>query len=154
MVNVKEVPADLFIAELARYLKENVKTVKPPAWASYVKTGSFREKIPEDPEWWYVRAASVLRKLYISGEPIGLNTLRVVYGGLKRRGSAPPHFRRAGGAILRTILHQLESAGLVTKVEKKGRVLTPKGYSLLDSIADKVFKEVVAVNPELKRYGG
>ncbi|MEM2004803.1 MAG: 30S ribosomal protein S19e [Zestosphaera sp.] len=153
MVHVKEVPADLFIEELAKYLEENVKTVKPPAWSAFAKTGSIKEKVPESSNWWYVRAASILRKLYISDEPIGVGSFRNIYGGLKKRGSAPPHFRRSGSSIVRHMLHQLEVAGLVTKVEKRGRILSPKGRSILDNIANKVFEKLVAVRPEMSKYG-
>ncbi len=154
MVTVKEVPADMFIKALATYLKNNVPEVRPPPWAKFVKTGPHKEKPPEDPDWWYYRAASILRKLYISGEPIGIETFRVIYGGLQRRGVAPPHFRKAGGSHIRKILQQLEKANLVTKEGNKGRVLTPKGRSLLDRIAYEVFKEAVKHIPELKKYGG
>ncbi len=154
MVTVKEVPADMFIKALANYLKENVPEVRPPPWAMFVKTGPNREKPPEDMDWWYYRAASILRKLYISGEPIGIETFRVIYGGLQRRGVAPPHFRRAGGSHIRKILQQLERAGLVTKEGNKGRVLTPRGRSLLDKIAYEVFEEAVKHIPELKKYRG
>ena len=154
MVTVKEVPADVFIKALAKYLKENVPEVRPPSWALFVKTGPYKEKPPEDPDWWYYRAASILRKLYVSGEPIGIETFRTIYGGLQRRGVAPPHFKKAGGSHIRKILQQLERAGLVVKEGNKGRVLSPKGRSLLDKIAYEVFKEVVKYIPELKKYGG
>lgn len=153
MVTVKEVPADMLINHLAKYLKENVPQVTVPQWALFVKTGSFKERLPEDPDWWYYRAASILRKLYISGEPIGIETFRTIYGGLKRRGVKPPHFRKASGSIIRTILQQLEKAGLVMKIPRKGRVLTPKGRALLDSIAYEVFKELIKIKPEMIKYG-
>ncbi len=154
MVTVKEVPTDAFIKALAKYLKENVPEVRPPPWALFVKTGPHKEKPPEDPDWWYYRAASILRKLYVSDEPIGIETFRTIFGGLQRRGVAPPHFKKAGGSHIRKILQQLERAGLVMKEGNKGRVLTPKGRSLLDKIAYEVFKEVVKYIPELKKYGG
>lgn len=46
MTSVKEVPADMLITELARYLKENVPQVKPPVWAPFVKTGANKERPP------------------------------------------------------------------------------------------------------------
>ena len=152
MVTVKDVPADRLIDALAKYIKANVPQVKPPPWALFVKTGSHRERVPDNPDWWYYRAASILRKLYLAEKPIGIETFRVIYGGLKRRGSAPPHFRKCGGSHIRLILQQLEKAGLVAKTPK-GRILTPKGRSLLDSIAYQIFLEVVKVIPELKKYG-
>jgi small subunit ribosomal protein S19e len=153
VVNVKEVPASMFIEELAKYLKENVKSVRPPEWALFVKTGPHKERVPDNADWWYLRAASVLRKLYVSGEPVGVGTLRNVYGGLKRRGSAPPHFRRSGSSIIRHVLHQLEAAGLVVKVGRRGRALSPSGKSLMDSVASEVFKKLVESRPELSKYG-
>lgn len=152
MVDVREVPADIFIKYLANYLKSNVPAVKPPSWALYVKTGSFKTGVPENPDWWYFRAASLLRKLYISGTPVGVGTLRVVYGGLKRRGSAPPHFRKASGSHIRHILQQLEAAGYVAKIRGGGRVLTPKAISLLTRIAYDVLQESVKLIPDLAKY--
>ncbi len=154
MVTVKEVPADRYIRALADYLKRNVRQVKPPEWALFVKTGPHKERVPDDPDWWYVRAASIMRKLYIAGKPVGVERLRTVYGGLKERGCRPPHFRKAGGSHIRKILQQLERAGLVTKKGNKGRVLTPKGRSVMDKIAGEVFNEVVKEIPELSKYGG
>lgn len=153
MVSVKEVPADLFISRLAEKLREEIgDRISPPPWAIYVKTGVSRERPPDTMDWWYVRAASILRKLYISGEPLGIDTLRTIYGGRKRRGSAPPHFRKAGGSIIRKILQQLERAGLVAKT-RKGRVLTPKGRSYLDNVAFEVYREAINKHPELIKYG-
>ncbi len=154
MVTVKEVPADLLIRTLATYLKENVPSVKPPAWAMYVKTGPCKERVPDNPDWWYVRAASIMRKMYISGEPVGIETFRTIYGDLKNRGSAPEHFKKAGGSHIRKILQQLEEAGLVMKVGNKGRTLTPAGRSLMDKLANQLFMELVKKRPELRKYGG
>ncbi len=152
MVDVREVPADMFIKYLANYLKSSVPAVKPPSWASYVKTGSFKTGVPENPDWWYFRAASLLRKLYVSGTPVGVGALKVVYGGLKRRGSAPPHFKEASGSHIRHMIQQLETAGYVVKVRGKGRVLTPRATSLLTRIANEVFQESVKLIPDLAKY--
>jgi len=152
MVTVRDVPAPLLIDRLAQYLKNNVDYVKPPPWALFVKTGPHRERVPDNQEWWYYRAAAILRKLYLAEEPIGLGTFRTIFGGLKRRGSAPPHFRKCGGSHIRTILQQLEKAGLVAKTPR-GRIITPKGRKLLDSIAHEIFKTLVKSIPELSKYG-
>lgn len=63
MVTALEVPADRLIEKLAKYLKENVPNVKPPPWSIFAKTACYKERVPENPDWWYVRAASILRKL-------------------------------------------------------------------------------------------
>ena len=153
MVTALDVPADLLIRAVARKLKEEYGDyVKPPVWAFFVKTGVHKERPPQDPDWWYVRAASMLRKMYKSGEPIGIETFRVIYGGRMNRGVAPEHFAKAGGSIIRKILQQLEAAGLVVKVPGKGRTLSPQGRSLLDRTAREIMEKLVKEYPELGRY--
>ncbi len=141
MPTVHDVPADLFIERLSKYLKSSIPEVRPPEWSAYVKTGVHREMAPQNPDWWYIRSASMLRKLYVRG-PLGVSRLRKLYGGRKRRGVAPAHFRRGGGAIARRILQQLEAAGLVTKTGLKGRSISPKGRSLLDALSTQIKKEL------------
>ncbi len=152
MVTALEVPADRLIERLASYLKNNVPQVKPPEWAYFVKTGAHKEKPPSDPDWWYYRAASILRKLYKSSEPIGIETFRTIYGGRKNYGSAPEHFVKGSGSIVRKILQQLEQARLVRKVRGKGRILTPQGRALLDRLAFEIMIELVKEQPELVKY--
>lgn len=137
-----DVPAQTFIEKLARHLKENVDEVEPPPWALYVKTGAHVQRPPQNPDWWYVRCASLLRKLYIHG-PLGVERLRGEYGGRKDYGVRPEHAVKAGGAILRKALQQLEAAGLVEKFQTKGRRLTREGRKLLEMLAEEVGKTVV-----------
>ena len=151
MTTVYDVPADVLIERVATYFKVNVEEIRPPEWAAYVKTGSHVERPPQNPDWWYIRCASLLRKLYLNG-PIGVTRLRKMYGGRKRRGTRPEHFRKAGGSIIRHALQQLEKAGFVTKKDREGRVLTPRGRSLLDAMAARIKKELERENPELRKY--
>ncbi len=151
MVTALEVPADLLIERLAEKLRK-MPQIRPPAWAYYAKTGAHKERPPEDPEWWYYRAASLLRKLYKRGTPVGLERLRTAYGGRVNRGVAPEHFAKAGGSAIRKVLQQLERAGLVRRVRGKGRVLTDKGRSLLDNTAYEIMKELAEKNPSLRKY--
>jgi small subunit ribosomal protein S19e len=138
MVTVKEVEAQKLITKLAERLEE-VEEVKAPEYAAYVKTGVSRERPPEQDNWWMIRSASILRKIYIKPK-IGVSKLRKAYGGRKNLGHKPEHRRLASGSIIRRILHQLEAAGLVKKEpgsDKRplGRVLTPKGQKFLDETA-------------------
>ncbi|MEM2088407.1 MAG: 30S ribosomal protein S19e [Thermoproteota archaeon] len=132
-VHVKAVPADELIERLAEHLRENFKEVEAPQWALFVKTGSHKQRPPDRLDWWYLRAASILRKLYVKG-PIGVSKLRKIYGGRKKYPMRRAHKVKAGGAIIRHILQQLEAAGLITK-SNRGRWLTPKGVSLLDKLS-------------------
>jgi len=146
-----DVPPSLLIDRLARYLKENVDEVKPPDWAPFVKTGIHAQRPPENPDWWFIRCASLLRKIYVEG-PIGIEHLRSKYGGRKDRGTRPEHTVKGSGAIIRKALQQLEAAGYVQTLKGKGRVVTPKGRSLLDSLSTEIKRELEREMPELKKY--
>ena len=148
-----DVPASKFIDRLAKYLRENVDEVQPLPWAAFAKTGNHVEKQPQNPNWWYTRSASVLRKVYIHG-PIGLEKLRADYGGRKNNGVKKNHVVKAGGSNIRKILQQLETAGLIQTFKPKGRVMSPKGRKLLQEVAGDLNKEIVKTIPELKKYQG
>lgn len=147
MTTVYDVPADLLITRVAEKLKD---MVVPPEWAKYVKTGVHKERSPEQDDWWYLRLASIFRRIYIDG-PVGIERLRTYYGGRKRRGSKPPKFRKGSGAIVRNALHQLEQLGFVKKT-REGRVVTPMGRSFLDKIATELKSELVSQLPALEKY--
>jgi small subunit ribosomal protein S19e len=153
LITPYDVPASKFIEKLAKYLRDNVDEVQPPEWASVAKTGSHVEKQPQNPAWWYVRGASILRKVYVHG-PIGLEKLRADYGGRKDFGTKPEHAVKAAGSNIRKILQQLEATGLVQKAASKGRIMTPKGRKLLKEISEDLHKDMLKVNPELRKYQG
>ncbi|MBI2651598.1 30S ribosomal protein S19e [Candidatus Woesearchaeota archaeon] len=130
------------LVEKASEELKKVDSIKPPAWSPFVKTGVFKERPPFKNDWWYARAASVLRQVY-RYSPIGVSKLRTKYGGKKNRGYKTEHFYKGSGSILRKILQQLEAAGFVKKdVRKghKGRAITAKGKKFLDDIATKISK--------------
>jgi small subunit ribosomal protein S19e len=152
VVSVKDVPPRLLIERVAAYLQERVPKVSPPPWAPYVKTGSHAERPPQEPDWWYRRCASLLRKLYLRG-PLGIESLRDEYGGRKRRTKhRVAHHRPAGGSIIRKALQQLEAAELVVRQGNRGRALSPKGRKLLDRLSTEIFKELVKEHPQLAKY--
>lgn len=137
MVTAREVDAKKFNEKLKEGLKK-FEEIKPLPWSLFVKSGVHKERPPEQEDFWYIRAASILRRLYLNG-PVGVERLRTYYGGRKERGTKPARFRKASGNIIRKILQQLEKAGLVEK-NKKGRKLSKKGISFLDRIAYEVKK--------------
>ena len=137
MVSVQEVNADQLIQQVSVKLKENNK-IKAPAWAEYVKTGAHAERHPDNPDWFYVRCASMLRKLYIE-QNVGVGKLRSWYGGRKNRGVKPEKHVDASANVIRKAFQQLEAAGLVKK-DTVGRTITPKGRSLLDKTTLEVKK--------------
>jgi small subunit ribosomal protein S19e len=151
LITPNDVPASKLIEKLAKYLKENADAVTPPTWASMAKTGTHVEKQPQDPDWWYVRSASLLRKIYIHG-PIGIEKLRADYGGRKNYGVKPSHAAKAGGSTVRKALQQLETAGYVETFKPRGRKLTREGRKLLQELAEELSRELVKELPELEKY--
>jgi small subunit ribosomal protein S19e len=122
---------------------KKLKLVQPTPWSKFVKTGTHRSNLPDNEDWWYFRSAAILRSIAKLG-PIGTQKLRTKFGGKKVRGYQPEEFRKASGSIIRKILQQLEKSGLIKQAKKgvhHGRVLTPKGTSLLDKIAIQIAKK-------------
>jgi small subunit ribosomal protein S19e len=150
MTTVYDVPSENLIKKLAEKLKA-IEVCKQPEWAPFVKTGVNREKAPTDPDWWYVREAAILRKVYVKG-PIGTMHLRAEFTGTRDRGSKPNIAKMSSGSIVRTALQQLEEAQLVRTVKGKGREVTPAGRKLLDNTAYEVLKEVIKDHPDLGKY--
>jgi small subunit ribosomal protein S19e len=151
LVTPNDVPASRLVEKLAKYLKENVDAVTPPAWASFAKTGAHVEKQPQDSGWWYTRCASLLRKIYVHG-PMGIEKLRARYGGRKNRGVKAQHTTKAGGATVRKALQQLESAGYIETLKPRGRRVTAAGRKLLQELAEELNRELVKELPELEKY--
>ena len=132
MVSARNADQQKLVTAMSGDLKQSIQM---PDWAKFVKTGMSRERQPEQPDWFYLRSASILRKIYNDG-PVGTEKLRSYYGGVHRRGHKPARFAKGGGKLIRTILQQLEVAGYVAKAEKnRGRIVTPKGQKFVDNAA-------------------
>jgi small subunit ribosomal protein S19e len=132
-VGMKEIPAEGVIDKAAEKMKP-MDEFRPPEWALFVKTGAHRQRPPQDPDWWWIRSAAVLRKISMKGG-MGVSLLRKEYGGRKNKGHKPEHKYRASGAVLRKILQQLEAAGFVAKDKKSGRKVTREGIAFLSAAA-------------------
>lgn len=130
-----DIEPGLYVDKLAKKLEE-IDELKMPEWANFVKTSSGKQRPPVKADWWYKRAASILRQIYIRGT-VGIGRLSVRYGTRKNRGMRPERFRRASTKIIRKIMQACEKAGLLerTKDEKSSRKLTKKGKQFLDSAA-------------------
>lgn len=139
MPTPREVPGRQFIDKVADYLKANVGEVSPPRWSEFIKTGVQRERAPQGNDWWYTRSASLMRKLYFHG-PVGVQRLRVEYGGRLGRKRGREQSKPGGGSAIREPLQQLEKAGLVTRDGTEGRRLSKEGLKLLNKIAGDLAK--------------
>ncbi|KAL1956735.1 hypothetical protein VTO42DRAFT_6885 [Malbranchea cinnamomea] len=139
-VTVRDVDAQKFIAAYAQFLKRQGK-LPIPAWVDTVKTSNAKELPPQSIDWFYVRAASVARHIYLR-KTVGVGRLRKVHGGTKNRGSRPSHHVDASGAVDRKILQALEAIGVVEQDEEKGgRRITQSGQRDLDRIARTTLEE-------------
>ena len=136
MTTVYDVPAEPLIRGVAGKLKGEA-TIQPPQWAAFVTTGIHTEKPPVEKDWWHVRAAAVLRKVYVMG-PVGTERLRSEFGGARDRGVKPNRAKKGSGSVIREALQQLEKAGYVESVKGEGRRVSAKGRSLLDNTAHEV----------------
>merc|ERR1719453_1894178 len=119
---VKDVDAHLFVKAYAAHLK---------------KTGITKEQAPYDADWFYVRAASMARQIYLH-KGLGVGAFKRCYGGRKPRGTCKEHFANSSGSVARHVLKQLESAGLVEmndEGDEKGRKISEVGQRDLDVIA-------------------
>lgn len=130
-MSIYVVSPEKLIEIIAEKLKEYPE-ISPPKGSEFWKTAFFKELAPADSEnFWYIRSASLLRKVKKYG-PIGVNKLRKFYGGKNRKGKGLHHSARGSGKIIRVALQQLENAKLIEVKDKKGRVLSSEGTSLLE----------------------
>ena len=134
MTDIRSINPEKFNKSLAEALK-NIDEFKEPEWLAFVKSGTHKSRPVTEPDFWQKRAASILRQIYIR-KIVGVQRLRTRYGGRKEMGAKPPRFKKGAGKMIRVILQQAESAGLVekSKENKAGRQLTSKGNQLMESI--------------------
>ena len=148
MAKVFDIPAEMLVERLATQLRDD--GLVEPEWTAFVKTGAHADRPPHRRDWWHVRCASILRKIYMHG-PVGINGLRKKYGGGRPSGYGAAHHRMAGGAIIRNAVHGLEGLGLVAQA-KGGRVVTSAGMKKMDALSTQILKEMVEETPSLKAY--
>ena len=137
---VYEISAQEYNIKLADALKK-IPEFKEPEWIKFVKSGAGKSRPIENSDFWYKRAASILRQIYKKGI-LGVSRLRTKYGSKKKRGVIPEEFRKSGGKIIRLILQQSDQAGFTeivkgikgVKGKKPGRQLTEKGRKFLENI--------------------
>lgn len=129
---VKDVNSHEFVKMYAEHLKRQGK-IELPSWVDLVKTATHKELCPFDQDWYYTRAASIARKIYLR-PGTGVGGLTKAYGSRARRGARTEHFHRANSGVIRHILHQLEAINVVEKVNK-GRKISTNGQQDLDRIA-------------------
>eukprot|EP00965_Chrysotila_dentata_P132669 4386953-Pleurochrysis_carterae.AAC.1 len=113
-VNVKDVASADFVVAYAAHLKR-IGKIEVPKWADLVKTAAYKELAPYDPDWYYIRAAAIARRVYIRGGT-GVGAFKKIFGGRKSRGTRHEIFAKGSGSVARHILKQLEVLKIIEKV--------------------------------------
>jgi len=136
-VSLYDVEGGEYTNRLSAKLRE-LNEFEMPEWGNFVKTGISKERPPADAGWWQIRAASILRQIYLKGT-VGVGRLSNKYGSKQDRGMKPSKFKKSSRKIIRVILQQAEKAGFLEKVKegRHGRRLTKKGKEFLDQAAGK-----------------
>jgi len=135
-VSVKDVNQQDFTVALAAHFKKSGK-MKVPEWVDIVKTNPGKELAPYDEDWYFIRCASIARHIYIRS-PVGVSTIRKIYGIRRNNGSKPSHWLRGAGGLARKALQSLEALKVVEKDQNGGRRLTSQGRRDLDRIAAQI----------------
>merc|ERR1712023_73921 len=158
MVTLKDVPAGKFIEAYADFLKKSNK-IELPSWVDLVKTGHYHELAPYDDDWFYTRAAAIIRKLYIKPN-YGVGRLANKFGGKERNGVARKHHAKDSRGVIRAAMQALEKAKLLTRYNDKSRkdfaddtrpsndtklnrrVVSDDGKKTINNIAKEVFERL------------
>uniref|UniRef100_A0A674DDB6 Small ribosomal subunit protein eS19 n=1 Tax=Salmo trutta TaxID=8032 RepID=A0A674DDB6_SALTR len=112
-VTVKDVNQQEFVRALSAFLKKSGK-LKVPDWVDIVKLAKHKELAPSDENWFYTRAASTVRHLYLRGGA-GVGSMTKIYGGRQRNGVCPAHFSVGSKNVARKVLQALELLKMVEK---------------------------------------
>lgn len=133
---MKDVDQHHFVKAFSAFLKKTGK-MKCPDWVDLVKTAKFKELSPNDPDWFYVRCAALVRHIYIRS-PVGVGAVSKIFGGRKSNGVRPSHWCAGNNGVARRALQALEQLKLIEKCDG-GRRLTVQGRRDLDRIAAQVY---------------
>ena len=108
-----------------------------PTWVDIVKTGSFKELAPYDPDWYYIHAAAVARHIYLHKD-VSIGALTKLHGGCNRCGNRPSHHADSSASVQRKVCQSLEKIGVLEKSDNGGRRISQDGQRDLDRIATAV----------------
>eukprot|EP00796_Vickermania_ingenoplastis_P007305 gene7305-5147_t len=133
---LRDVNAWRWIKTAARHFKQEGKIFVPNC-AELVKTSHGRERAPQNPDWYYIRCAAILRALYIRPGQ-GYGGLSKRFGNKKNNGSCPEHAVKACKGLLHWGCKSLTKLGLVERGAEEGQRVTRKGRKFADAVAFQV----------------
>ena len=138
-----DVNSHVFINRLADFFKTK-NIIKLPKWSLLVKTSRAREIAPLSQDWFFTKAASIARRVYVSkSHTLGIGSLKVAMGKRQRRGVQPNIARTHSGRIISEIVSQLRKGGYIENYARDenttlGLLLTKTGRKELDKVASQV----------------
>ncbi|CAJ1016228.1 putative Ribosomal protein S19e [Leishmania utingensis] len=133
---LKDVSAWRWIKTAARHFKQEGKIFVPNC-TELIKSSHGRERAPQNPDWYYVRCAAVLRAIYLR-PGVGYGGLSKRFGNKKNYGSRPEHTVNSSTGPLHWACKSLTKLGLVEPGAQSGQRLTRKGHKFADSLAFQV----------------
>lgn len=130
---VRDVPAYKWVKAMASQFKREGK-LQVPNIAELVKTSHGRERAPQNADWYYLRAAAVLRHIYLRPGN-GYGGLAKAFAIKKNNGSKPERTTKAATGPLHWACKSLEGLKLIAKGKGHGRVVTKEGRKRADTVA-------------------
>ncbi len=116
-MSLYDVPQQELVERVAVALQK-VEQIKPPEWALFAKISSQNEKPPVRSDWWYVRAASVLRRIALLG-PVGVSKLSIKFGGKKIEVTRHPDLRLQEEIIFAKFFNNLKKLDFASRIKKE-----------------------------------
>ncbi|EAN88197.1 putative ribosomal protein S19 [Trypanosoma cruzi] len=133
---MKDVHPWRWVKLCSQHFKQEGKLMVPNC-TEIVKSSHGRERAPQNPDWYYIRCAAILRAVYMR-PGVGYGGLSKRFSSKKNRGSRPEITVRASKGLLHWGCKSLTKLGLIEKCESSGHRITKNGRKLADAIAFKV----------------
>ncbi|KCZ81505.1 hypothetical protein H312_01083 [Anncaliia algerae PRA339] len=130
---VHKLKASEFNSKVSQYLKkQNLITV--PINYDVIKTSHGKQRAPQDPDWYYIRSAAVLRHLALSEEGLTVRYFAKKFGCSKNRGTRPSKHVNSYFSIIKNIFNAFEELQWIDNNNKRN--LTQKGKEELKKIVE------------------
>ena len=130
---LRDVSGAKWVKAMAAHLKQSGKLFVPNC-TELMKQSHANERAPQNPDWFFLRCAAVLRRVYVR-PGTGYGGLSKAFGLKKNNGSRPEKPIKASRGLLHWACRSLEGLKLLQKGKESGRVLTREGRRKCDAIA-------------------